>query len=104
MFFQKITTLPVETLATNLWCYSKNREILTESCDTVLLEEELAAIENSITQSMTVLSQNVKSDVIDMLNETVSQVYNGAIFNDENYNELIELPWTEFRFDNCDIK
>jgi hypothetical protein len=104
MFFQKITTLPVETLATDLWCYSKNREILIEPCDKVLLEEELAAIENSITQSMTVLSQNVKSDVIDMLNETVSQVYNGAVFNDENYNELIELPWTEFRFDNCDIK
>ena len=35
-----------------------------------------------------------------MINETVSQVYNGAVFNDENYNELMELPWAEFRSNN----
>lgn len=96
----EIVTLPVEELATNLWCYSKNREILTEACDRELLDEEMSIINKRITQNMAVLSRQINNDALETLEEIVSQVYNGATFNDDNYNTIIELPWMELRLNN----
>lgn len=72
-----------------LWMYSKNCEYLVEEEDEQYLSNNLNEIKKRIDGMIEGIEFNVSTDILSSVNELCNAVYQGGLFDDKKYNELI---------------
>ena len=74
--------------------YSKNREYLVDEEDKQYLFNNLNEIKNRIDGMVKDIEPNVSVDILTAVNELCNAVYQGDLFDDKKYNELISCVQT----------
>ena len=69
--------------------YSKNREYLVDEEDEQYLSNNLDEIKDCIDGMINGIESNVSADILMVVNELCDAVYQGDLFGDKEYNELI---------------
>ena len=79
----------IADIGEELWVYSKNREMLVSEDDKQYLSNNLNEIKNRIDGILKELDSNASEDMLSTVNELCNAVYQGDLFDDKKYNELI---------------
>ncbi|MBP3339067.1 MAG: hypothetical protein J6L69_06665 [Lachnospiraceae bacterium] len=79
----------IADIGEELWMYSKNREYLVDEEDKQYLSNNLNEIKNRIDEMIKCIESNVSTEILSVVNELCSAVYQGDSFDDDKYNELI---------------
>ena len=83
-------SLPVGDIIEELWVYSKARELLTGPADKDYCSKELQDIRNKIERLLHSLEEKIPLDNVKSLVEISKDVFNGSIFDDNSFNELVD--------------
>lgn len=78
----------------NYGCILKNREYLIDEEDRHYLSDNLDEIKKRIDGILKDIEPNVSQDILSMVKELCSMVYQGNLFDDKNYNQLISYIQT----------
>lgn len=84
----------IADIGEELWMYSKNREYLVDEEDRHYLSDNLDEIKKRIDGILKDIEPNVSQDILSMVKELCSMVYQGNLFDDKNYNQLISYIQT----------
>ena len=84
----------IADIGEELWMYSKNREYLVDEEDKQYLFNNLNEIKNRIDGMVKDIEPNVSVDILTAVNELCNAVYQGDLFDDKKYNELISCVQT----------
>lgn len=84
----------IADIGEELWMYSKNREYLIDEEDRHYLSDNLDEIKKRIDGILKDIEPNVSQDILSMVKELCSMVYQGNLFDDKNYNQLISYIQT----------
>lgn len=79
----------IADIGEELWVYSKNREMLVNKDEKQYLSDNLNEIKNRIDGILKELDSNASEDMLSAVNELCNAVYQGDLFDDKKYNELI---------------
>ena len=79
----------IADIGEELWMYSQNREYLVDEEDRQYLSNNLNEIKKRIDGIIKDIELNVSADILSAVNELCNTVYQGDMFDDKKYNELI---------------
>lgn len=81
---------PIGDIAEELWVYSKSRELLCDPEDANYLAKELKTVRSNIEKMLASLENTIPSEDINQLSGICRGVFDGDVFNDESFNNLVE--------------
>ena len=84
----------IADIGEELWMYSQNREYLVNEEDKQYLADNLNEIKNRIDKMIKDIDSNVSAEILLAINELCNSVYQGDLFDDKKYNELISCVQT----------
>ena len=79
----------IADIGEELWMYSQNCQYLVDEEDKQYLSNNLNEIKNRIDGMIKDIESNVSADILTAVNELCDAVYQGDLFGDKKYNELI---------------
>lgn len=79
----------IADIGEELWMYSQNFQYLVVEEDKQYLSNNLNEIKNRIDGMIKDIESNVSADILTAVNELCDAVYQGDLFGDKKYNELI---------------
>ena len=79
----------IADIGEELWMYSKNRELLVGEEDKEYLSDNLNVIKKQINEIIESIKSSCGDEVLYPIQELCAKVYDGVVFGDEEYNELI---------------